>query len=185
MNTVVIKVKDFDVNKIHFGNLTHSKNGLSLYDIMYDGKRLILQTDVMLTQFGLSKYTVYDMYSYKNTWSIDLSSVKNPELETKLTQLQEIIKTRFNATDVFPLVNAKNEKFRPFIKVKIDKVSTFDRDIKKGSEVVALIEFPKLFQNVSSYFMPIKLYKIKPKNPNVSQSETNTNKNLILETSDE
>lgn len=159
---IIIKVKDFDVNKVTFGIITHGKNGMNLYDILYDEKNFILQTEVMTTQFGLSKYTVYEMTKYFNTWSIDMSTINESKtLENKLKQLQEIIKNKFNTNDVFPFVNEKNAKFKPFIKVKIDHPKIVDKDIKKGSEIMALVEFPKLFQTTSTYFMPLKLCKIK------------------------
>jgi hypothetical protein len=107
VESVVIRAKDFDPSKVTFGEFKANDKvaGAKTALVMYEGKRLLIQTDVMSTTFGINPYNAIvgkDKSQYVTNpalrddpgtnWSMDL--IFDPSTKTfhdSMVKLQECV----------------------------------------------------------------------------------------------
>lgn len=110
VESVVVRARDFDPSKITFGELKAKEKvpGAKTATVMYEGKRLMIQTDVMPTSFGVSPFnaTVPNKADFaanpalrddpNTNWSMDLvfDETNYPNLKPfreAMTKLQDVV----------------------------------------------------------------------------------------------
>lgn len=139
VESVVIRAKDFDPSKVTFGEFKANDKvaGAKTALVMYEGKRLLIQTDVMSTTFGINPYNATvgkDKSQYvtnpalrddpSTNWSMDLifdSSTKS--FHDSMVKFQECV-VKHCVTKKLPGKNGKpmdtrsvEERLAPLVRV--------------------------------------------------------------------